>query len=70
LKAVHLPSALWGACHTPTSSWSGCRVPEAAHAAAQVLLFRNEYALSSLAPEAAAALGELAPYALPPDSTK
>jgi len=45
-------------------------VPEAAHAAAQVLLFRNEYALSSLAPEAAAALGELAPYALPPDSTK
>lgn len=39
-------------------------------AAAQVLLFRNEYALSSLAPEATAALGELAPYALPPDSTK
>ncbi|KAK9828060.1 hypothetical protein WJX81_006739 [Elliptochloris bilobata] len=35
-----------------------------------VLLFRNEYALSSLAPEAAAALGELAPYALPPDSVK
>ena len=33
-----------------------------------VVLFRNEYALSSLAPDAVAALGELAPYALPPDS--
>ena len=38
------------------------------HGGAQVLLFRNEYALTSLAPDAAAALGDLAPYALPPDS--
>ncbi len=53
-----------------TASWWEWRAPEAPHAATQVLLFRNEYALSSLAPEAAAALGELAPYALPPDSTK
>ena len=33
-----------------------------------VLLFRNEYALSQVVAEKAEALGELSPYALPPDS--